>query len=250
MRSVLLVLLLVLTPFLHATVTVAGAANVSFVVKALIEDFHKKHPDIKVNTVLSSSGKLTAQIEKGAPYDLFLSADMRYPQKLYKDGFALTKPKIYAKGALVLITFKGAKLDKNITKTLTHQSIKKIAVANPKTAPYGRAAKELLENMHLYEKLKSKFIYGESISNTFVYAQKAADVGFVAKSLLLSPNFSHLKEGVDYIEPSHELYTPISQGIVLLKYAKNNEEAKKFYDYLFSTSAKNIFQRFGYITKE
>ncbi len=246
MKLIALVLILVLTPFLSASVTIATSANVSYAIKALIEDFSKLEPDNKIETILASSGKLTTQIEKGAPYDLFLSADMSYPHKLDQDGFTITKPKVYAYGTLVLMSFKGVKLDQNVSKTLLDNNIKKIAVANPKTAPYGKATKELLENLHFYEKLKNNFIYGDSISNAFVYTQRAADVGFVAKSLLYAPKLSHLKEGTHWIDLNQTLYNPIAQGVVLLKNASNNQEAKNFYNYLFSKRARAIFKKFGY----
>lgn len=226
-----------------STITIAVSANVSYAIKPLIKAFEKNHKDIKVQTVIGSSGKLTAQILHSAPYTLFMSADISYPQKLYTKGFALTPPHIYAKGKLVLLSKKPQNYKKGLN-LLEDKTIKKIAIANPKTAPYGRATKEALTKVGLYKKLHSKFIYGESIGQTFIYTMRATDVGIVAKSLLFSEKLKNLQEGKNYIDIDSNLYTPISQGVVLLK--KADEKTKLFYEFLFTKEVKDIFKSYGY----
>jgi molybdate transport system substrate-binding protein len=241
--------LLVCTLTFASTIHIAVAANVSYVIKELVNEFNKQNPSIRVKVSSASSGKLTAQIKNYAPYELFMSANMLYPNELYKTKYAITKPKVYAKGSLAILSPKPRDLSKGVF-SLLDANIQKIAIANPKTAPYGKAAKEALQNAKIYNLLKSKFIYGESISTTLIYTIKAADVGIVAKSLLYSPNMKGFKEGINYVDVDKRLYTPIKQGVVILKNAKNNIDVVKFYNFLFSNEAKKIFRGYGYIVDE
>jgi molybdate transport system substrate-binding protein len=226
-------------------VRVATAANMSFAFPALIERFSKTHPQAHIQMQVGGSGKLRAQIENGAPYDIFLSANTAYPEALYAKGLTLSKPVVYAKGALALLSVKGAPIESNLT-VLTHPVYKKIAVANPVTAPYGVAAVEALKNAKVYDSVKSKLIYGESISQTVIYTLKAADGGLIAKSALFSPKLSRFKEGTDWIAVNPALYTPIAQGMVLLKHARGNRDAEAFFAFLQSDEAKEILRAYGY----
>jgi len=244
-KNILLLFLLSVAWLGAGQIKVAVAANVSYAIKPLIKAFNEKNPDIKVQVILGSSGKLTAQIRHSAPYDLFLSADMKYPQSLYADGFAEIKPVVYAQGALAILSLKERNYCAEIH-VLEDKDIKKIAIANPKTAPYGVAAKEALQNAKLYEKLKKKFIYGESISQTVAYTTTAADIGIIAKSSLFSPQLSHFKEAIHWSDVEEGLYTPIDQGMVLLSHAKDNVEAKAFYDFILGDKSKKILRGFGY----
>jgi len=219
---------------LFADIRVATAGNVAFAIKELADKFYQK-TGIKVIPIISSSGKLTAQIQRKAPYDIFLSANMKYPEYLYKKGLTKTKPKIYAKGKLVLFSKKGIKNFDEIFKA------KKIAIANPKTAPYGMATISYLKNKQLYNRLKPKFIIAPNISATFNYAMKVTNYGFVAKSLLFK--FKQLNNKNHYIELDTNFYPPINQGIVLIS---DKKEAKKFYDFIFSKEAKKVFLKYGY----
>jgi len=241
-----LFLILVLTTLLNAShISIAVASNVSYAIEDLKKEFHKLYPHIKVRSTLGSSGKLTAQIKHKAPYQLFMSANMKYPQALYDENLAITKPRIYAQGSLALVSSKTKKFSQSIQNLLLNKTIRKIAVANPNTAPYGIATKEALTHIKLYDKLKPKFIYGESISQTLSYAISASDIGFIAKSSLYSPKLSYLKEHKNWIDVDIKLYTPISQGIVLLQ--KSNKDVKLFYDFMFSQKAQTILKKFGYI---
>jgi len=226
--------------------TVAAAANVQFTVEELKNVFEQE-TGLKVRTIIGSSGKLTTQIENGAPFDIFLSADMDYPETLYKEGLVYKEPKIYAYGTLVLWTLRNnVDVSKGIA-ILADPSIKKIAIANPKNAPYGRKAVDALKFSHLYQGVNKKLVYGESISqvNQFIVAQ-AADIGFTAKSIVLS---SEMKDKGKWVEVDPQSYERIAQGAVMLKYAQRQHlaAAEKFYDFLFSDKAKDIFKKYGYI---
>ncbi len=243
MKKILLILLLFSISLYAQKINIAIAANVSYAINDLIKEFNKTNPNTEVQVTLGSSGKLTAKISNGAPYDIFMSANMKFPEALYEQNIAITKPIVYAKGSLAIISSKNILLSKDL-RFLKDKNIDKIAIANPKTAPYGKAMLEALKNAKIYEDIKNKFVYGESISQTVTYAIKAADLGFIAKSSLYSPK---MKRFQNFIDVDAKLYTPISQGIVILKNAKDNKEAKAFYDFILSTKAKKIFEDYGYI---
>lgn len=229
-----------------ATINIAVAANVSYAIEDLKKEFKKLHPDTKINVILGSSGKLTAQIRNGAPYTLFMSANMKYPEALYSDGIAITKPIIYAQGALVMLSAKEQDFSKGIN-LLLDKDIKTVAIANPKTAPYGIASVEALKNAGIYENVLKKFVYGESASQTVAYAMTAADIGLIAKSALYSSKMSKYKNSKNYSEIDSKYYTPINQGVVIVKDGENSSETKAFYEFIKSDKAKKIFKDFGYL---
>ena len=160
----------------------------------IIKAFHKSHPDIKIKLILASSGKLTAQIIHGAPFDLFLSANMKYPLLLYKRGYTKTKPKVYAKGAIALFSVKNIDLT-NFKNALLKAKL--IAIANPKSAPYGNVAITALKNAKIYQKVLPKLIYAETVSAVIPYTINQADVGIIAKSIIFSKNLKKYKNFAD-----------------------------------------------------
>ncbi len=248
MKKLLLLSMFIISTLNAVTINIAVAANVSYAIEDLKKEFKKSHPNTEINVILGSSGKLTAQITNGAPYMLFMSANMKYPQVLYKNKIAITKPIVYAEGSLVMLSVKKQDFSKGLN-LLLDKKIKTVAIANPKTAPYGIVAREALKNVKIYETLKSKFVYGESISQTVAYTNTAADIGLIAKSALYSSKMSRYKRGINWVEVNPKYYTPIEQGVVLLKDAKDSSEAKAFYDFLQSEKAKKIFIDFGYVVK-
>ena len=240
----LLLLLTLFTSYLGAgNITIAVAANVSYTIEDLKKEFNKTHPDIKVRVTLGSSGKLTAQIKHGAPYQLFMSANMKYPQALYIDKIAINEPTVYALGSLALLSHKKRDLNSGV-ELLRSNKISKIAVANPKTAPYGIAAKEALKNARIYNDIKKKFVFGESISQTVSYTVTAADIGIIAKSSLYTKNMKKYKKNLNWVAIDTKLYTPIKQGIVMLD---RNKDVKAFYDFILSVDAQKIFKDYGYL---
>ena len=245
MKRIVLSILLGFGTLSAGEITIAVAANVSYAIEALKKEFNLLYPETKVQVILGSSGKLTAQIKHGAPYGLFMSADMKYPEALYSEKVALTQPVVYAQGALAFLSQKERNYDANMT-VLKSKDVKKVAIANPQTAPYGVAAAEALKNAGVYEELKEKFVYGESVSQTVTYATSAADIGIIAKSSLFSPQMSHFKESIHWSDINKTLYTPIDQGMVILKKGEGNTEVKAFYDFMLSPKAKEVLKNFGY----
>lgn len=223
-------------------IVIATAANMQFVMKEMVKDFEQQ-TNIQCDIIVGSSGKLTAQIKEGAPYDILVAANMKYPQEIYTSGLSHAKPKVYAYGKLALWSVnKHIKPSLNLLKDTT---IKHIALANPETAPYGFAALEVLKNEHIYNDIQNKLVFGESISQTnqFITLQ-SAEIGFTAMSVVLSPQ---LKNTGNWVEIDLKNYSPIEQGIVVIKQKdKINPLALKFYDYLFSAKSKEILRQYGY----
>ena len=234
---------------LAGEISVAVAANLTDAVESLKAEFAKTNPTIKVNTVLGASGKFTTQIKNGAPFDVFLSADMKFPESLYADGIAVTKPVVYASGALAMVSTKGLDLSKGLS-LLTDPKVEKVAIANPKTAPYGTASIEAFKNANVLDKVEPKLVQGDSIGQALQFSLTAADVGFVNASAFYSDKMKEYKKGVQWVDVDPKLYKPIAQGIVLLKQAEKNADAKAFYDFVLSAKAKDIFKNYGYVVNE
>ena len=225
--------------------TVAVAANVQYTFEELKAVFEKE-TGITVKSVIGSSGKFTSQIENGAPFDVFLSADMDYPKTLQKEGLTHNAPKIYAYGTLVLWTMNDVDLSQGI-KVLGDAGVKKIAIASPQTAPYGRQAVNAFKYYDLYPVVNKKLVYGESIAQTNQFITTGtADAGITAKSIVLAPN---MKDQGKWIEIDRQAYEPIAQGVVILQHAQNEnrEDANKFFEFLFSSEAGEILKKYGYV---
>jgi molybdate transport system substrate-binding protein len=228
-------------------ITVAVAANMQYAFNDLKNEFEKS-TNIQVDVVVGASGNLTQQIMQGAPFDVFVSADTAYAQTLFEKQFTAEKPKVYARGVLVLWTTKpGLKTDASL-QFLLSSKIKSIAIANPKIAPYGTAAEAVLKKYNLLEKISGKLVYGESITQASQFiATQNADVGFTAKAIVLS---NEMKNKGSWIELNLNDYPPLLQSAVLLKYGmKKKPSAKRFYDFLFSKQAKAIYKKYGYIVQ-
>jgi molybdate transport system substrate-binding protein len=241
----MLVLLFACQTAQAAPLTVAVAANVKFVFDELKTEF-KKTSGLDVNGVFASSGKITAQIKSGAPYDVFMSADMEFPLALHKDGFAVAAPSVYARGVLVLWTLQPLDLSQGLS-VLNSPAVKRVAMANPKLAPYGAEAIRALTYFKLRAAVEPKLIYGESISQVNQYIDtQAVEIGFTAKSVVLAPQMQGRGK---WIEVPRESYQPIEQGIVLLKNSNgvNALAAKQFMEFMASAHARKILQNYGYL---
>jgi molybdate transport system substrate-binding protein len=229
------------------TVSVAAAANLVYALEALNTAFAKHAPDIKVTSATGASGNLVAQIKNGAPYDVFLSADVDYPQALVKAGQADAKTlTIFATGRLVLWTTRPASAVAltSIPETIRDPSVKKLAIANRDTAPYGRAAQQALEKLGAWTEAQPKIVTGENITQTAQFVETgSADAGFVALSLVLSPK---LKERGRWIEVPAELHAPLDHGAVLTLRGAGSAAAKQYLAFLASEPAQKIFRDFGY----
>jgi molybdate transport system substrate-binding protein len=224
------------------SIYVAVAANMQFAMKDLASAFQGK-TGIACELITGSSGKLTAQIKQGAPFDVFVSANMMYPEEVQKSGLAAAPPRVYAYGKLVLWSMKEG-LEPSI-ELLADPSIHHIALANPKTAPYGAAALEALTKYQLLGQLKGKLVYGESIAQTSQYISAGAvELGFTALSVVLSPEW---KDKGKWTLIDTGLYAPIGQGVVVVKRENGREEAAmQFQEFLFSEEAGEILKEYGY----
>lgn len=223
---------------------VATSANMQFAMDEIVAEFEQKY-DIEVDLIVSSSGKLTSQIEQGAPFDVFVAANMKYPMELFNKGYTVNEPKVYAEGKLVLWTMGDYE---PFLEMLADESITKIAIANPEIAPYGSAAVDLLKKHKLYDVVEHKLVFGESVSQTNQFiTTRNADIGFTAKSAVLSPK---MKGKGNWIDLNEEDYSPILQGVVIPKNAPNMDDAVRFHDFLFSDASKEILVKFGYSIHE
>ncbi len=228
----------------HSVLTIATAANMQYAMQALTERFEALE-GIPCRSIVSSSGKLTAQITEGAPFGVFVSADMKYPRLLCEQGLCVDSPQVYAYGHLVLWT-RQEDLEPSL-EALFSPRVRHIALANPRTAPYGRAAMEVLERIGAEPVLRKKLVYGESISQTNPFILSGnAELGFTAKSVVLSPAVRDLGK---WVEVADTLYEPIAQGVVVLKGRPGQlEAAQAFRTFLFSAEAREILRNFGYQT--
>ncbi|MCR6594795.1 molybdate ABC transporter substrate-binding protein [Campylobacter insulaenigrae] len=248
MKKILILITLCVFSY-SANINIAAAANVAYAFKELESQFKKENPDTTINVTLGASGNLVTQIQSGAPFDIFMAANMKFAQKLYDENLAITKPVIYAQGAIALLTLRTniTDLSKGL-ETLQNKNVKLIAIANPKTAPYGEASIEALKNLGIYENLKNKIIEAKSIGEALTQTLTATDAGFIAASALYEEGLQkyNLKENTNYILVDPKLYTPIDQGIVITKHGENNVDAKKFYDFVLSEKGRAIFKAYGY----
>ena len=239
-RVILLFLLLFLFGCQNSkekTLTIAVASNMQFAMEELEMAFEKSS-EINCDIVYSSSGKLTTQILEGAPFDVFVSADTRFVQEIHSKGFTSEAPKIYAYGKLVLMSGNPA-----IELSLDNlEKVEHIALPNPKTAPYGIAAQEVMEQLQLMNN-SDKFVFGESISqvNQFIVSG-AAEVGFTSLSTALSNKMTG-----NFIEVPKDAYTPIAQAAIPLN---NKPETMEFFNFLYTDKAKEILGKFGYLILE
>ena len=224
---------------------VAVCANARFAFDEIAKKYESK-TGIKIDSIVSSSGQLTAQIEHGAPFDIFLSADMKYPNYLYEKGVTISKPKIYAYGGLALWS-RVETIDKNL-EILKNTNVQKIAIANPKNAPYGKEALKLLKKYNTGKKILSKLVFANSISQTnqYIYS-RSVDVAITSSSTMM---LSKMRENGKWLLLEKENYSPIEQGIVILKhgYLSTNKESADFYKYIFSDEARRILRNYGYTT--
>lgn len=240
----ILLLLPLATPAAAGSITVAVAANVQFAFEDLQAAFSRE-TGIDVQTVIGSSGKITAQVRSGAPFDVFLSADMDYPRTLHKEGLASSAPIVYAYGTLVLWTMSDLDLTPGL-KVLTDPKVGKVAIANPRLAPYGRAALQALAHYRIAGAVQAKAVFGENVSqvNQYVYSQNVT-AGFTAKSVVLSPT---MRGKGHWIEVPPGTYRPIAQGVVILKHGADNAQAdcKRFIRFLASAPARKVLADYGY----
>jgi molybdate transport system substrate-binding protein len=248
MKSLLLAALLLVccvTPATAGQVSITAASDLQYAMKEIAAAFEAGHPGDRVKMVFGSSGKAFAQIENGAPYDLFFSADIEYPQRLRRSGAAISEPTPYAVGRIVLWTTKKSGIDVSRGIEALHDPrVRKVAIANPLHAPYGRIGKQVLEHYGLYDRTKGKLVLGENIQQAAQFVQSgAADLGFVAYSLALAPVLA--REGSYFLIPAGA-HKEIVQGSVLLRPAAGNATAAAFNAFVATPAARAIFRKYGF----
>jgi len=230
------------TAYAAETINIAASSNLTYVMPELIEAFEAEHKGLKVLLSLASTGSLYAQIKNGAPYDVFLSADMEHPQLLADAGLTDGQPFTYARGALVLWSAKKRSLVEGLF-VLSSPNIKRVALPNPRHAPYGAAAKKALYEAGLWEVIQPKLVYGENVGQTAQFVLSgSAQAGFIAESMLRSPL---MQEGSFYRLPPG-MYEPIIQCGVILKRSEAGDKAGLFREFLLSGTARKIFSSYGY----
>lgn len=225
-------------------ITVAAAANVRFAMEALQGEF-RKHAGTAVKVVYGSSGKLATQIREGAPFDVFVSADMEFADSLYRWGYARNPPRTYAYGKLVLWTAKDLDLSRGLA-VLMDSGVGRIALADPRAAPYGREAVKALQRAGWHGKLKDRLVLGENIAQVSQYVLLGSvDAGFGAKAVVLAPEMAGKGK---WVEVDSALYDRIAQGALVSKYGadKHPAMAESFHAFLYSDAARAVFAKYGY----
>lgn len=223
-------------------VSVAVAANFTDATRQIVLLFEKATGH-KARVSYGSTGKLYAQIEHGAPFEVYLAADTKRPIKAEKEGLAVMGSRfVYARGKLVLWSAR-ADLFSDGESYLKNATFSRVAMANPKTAPYGFAARQVMEHIGIWSRLQSRLVRGDSIAQTFQFvATSNAQAGFVAYSQVKAWKGS---AGSIWLIPAN-YYAPINQAAVLLKKGQSNPAAKAFLEFLKGPAARKVIERYGY----
>ena len=244
-------LILVLSMLIMSTTTVhadqlaiAAAADLKFAMDEIVAGFNKEHPGNELKVTYGSSGKFHTQIQQGAPFDLFFSADITFPRELAAKGLAASDVRPYAVGRIVLWS-NALDATKLTLASLADQKITKIAIANPKHAPYGKRAEEALKAAGVWDRVQSKLVYGENIAQTAQFVQSGnAQVGIIALSLAVNPELA-TKGGYCLIPDN--LHKPLEQGYIITKSGAGKPLAKKFAEAMGSAKARAILTRYGFV---
>lgn len=230
--------------------SVAAASDLNFAFKEIVVHFERQ-TGTHVKLSLGSSGNLFSQIQNGAPFDLYFSADIRYPQKLEETGHAVPGSLYrYATGRIVVWVPAHSSLDiaRRGIEALRDPSVHKIAIANPKHAPYGRAAVAAMEHFNIYEHVKDRLVLGENVSQTAQFVESgAAEIGVIALSLALAPPME--REG-RYWEVPLDAYPSLEQGAVIVRRGGNQEEARALLTFVQGAEGQAIMRRYGFAVTE
>ncbi len=229
-------------------VKVAAASDLKFALEEVITEFQREHSQIRVEATYGSSGNFFAQLSNQAPFDLFLSADIDYPRKLIAQRQAVAESEFsYAVGQIVVWVPNDSVLnvEQQGAKVLTEKAVQKIAIANPKHAPYGRAAEAALKHLCVYDELADRLVLGENIAQTAQFIESgAADAGIIALSLALAPA---MKDKGRYWAVPLDAYPPLEQGGVILNWAGDRAACDQLRAFLMSESGRTILRRYGFL---
>lgn len=229
-------------------VRVAAAADLKFAFEEVSVEFRKQHPDIQVEPTYGSSGTFFAQLTNQAPFDLFLSADIDYPRRLVEQGHAIPGTEfLYALGQIVVWVPSDSKWDVESLgiSALLDPAVRRVAIANPKHAPYGRAAESAMRSLGVYDQVQGRLVLGENVAQTAQFVESgAADIGIIALSLALAPPMRD--RGRFWIIPP-EAYPKIEQGGVILSRARDREATEALRAFLIDRRGRDILRRYGFI---
>ena len=235
-------------PAAAQTLTVAAASDLQAVLPALAERFQRQ-TGVPTRLTFGSSGNFFSQIRNGAPFDLFLSADVDYPRQLIAAGAAVQDSLYeYALGRIVLWARKDSRVDVSRgLGMLADSQIRRVAIANPEHAPYGRAAVAALRHENLYETVQPKLVLGENISQAAQFVQSGnAQAGIIALSVALSPA---LKTSGSYVEIPSAWHPPIRQAAVIVRTASNAKAARDFLAFMKQADSRQLLADFGFTVK-
>jgi molybdate transport system substrate-binding protein len=230
---------------------VAAAADLKFALDDLLADFHAQHPDIRVEVSYGASGNFFAQLCNKAPFDLFFSADVEYPRRLIEKGLAAKDDEfLYAVGHLAVWVPQESPLDleRQGMCALLDPSVRKVAIANPRHAPYGRAAEAALKKLGVYDEIKAKIVQGENVAQAAQFVETgSADAGVIALSLALSPPLR--KKGRHWEVPL-DAYPRLEQGGIILSWAQDRPAAEALRDFVGGPGGKAVLKRYGFFLPE
>lgn len=237
-------LVLALAPVAGAgSLTIAAASDLQFAMQEIVREFRGTHPDDTVEVIYGSSGKFTAQIANGAPFDMFFSADISYPRALEQQGLTSGAARPYAVGRIVLWSLE-PELGRLSLKELPAAAIRRFAIANPDHAPYGKRAQEALDHAGVWMAMAPKLVRGENIAQTAQFIDSgAADAGIVALSLVLSPG---LRDRGAWTLIPDAWHTPLAQGYVITRRAADNPLASAFATWVDGAEARAVLLRYGF----
>jgi molybdate transport system substrate-binding protein len=228
------------------TLNIAAAADLTLCLQDLDAAFARIHPEVELKPTTGSSGNFLAQIKNGAPFDVFLSADMSYPRQLVKDGQAdESSLTMYATGHLVLWSTNPAVDVSQGLEVLKIDAVKKFAIANPDVAPYGRAARAALEKAGLWDALQPKLVRGENIAQTAQFVQTGSvDAGIVSLSLVVAPKVAGAGK---YWRVPEDQYPVLEQGAVITAKGAGNPAARAYIEFLRTPEARAVFDKYGFL---
>ncbi|CVK17074.1 molybdate transport system substrate-binding protein [Apibacter mensalis] len=239
---ILLFLFVIISCTKERKATIAAAANLRYVLEEIKEQYLKDYPGADLQIIYGSSGTLTQQIINGAPFDLFMSADTKFPSKLEDRGMTSASAINYCYGRVAMWS-STLDLSQGLSAILLPE-VKKIAIANPDNAPYGLNSINTLKRLNLYDKVSKRIVWGENINQTAQYTFSGnAEIGFIALSLALAPEMKN--KGHYYVLPEN-ICPPIAQAAVLINGWEKNGEASRFLDYIISSQCDHIWKKYGY----
>lgn len=227
-------------------VRVAAASDLRFALEEMLAEFGKQHRDISVKRTYGSSGNFYAQLSNKAPFDVFLSADVEYPRKLIEQGLADKESEfIYARGEIVVWVPNDSKLDiETGMRAMLDPAVRKIAIANPKHAPYGRAAESAMKSLGVYEQVQDRLVLGENVAQTAQFIESgAADIGIIALSLAAAPA---MKDKGRYWRIPLDAFPRLDQGGIILNSAIDPEAAGLLRAFIISSEGQAILNRYGF----